>query len=147
MLTHGLERTVRYLRERGVRITPQRQAILEYLDQTDSHPTAETIHKWLSSRMKGISLATVYNILHLYRDLGIVMELSYGDMSSRYDGNFVNHYHITCRDCGGVFDYHRDLVVGIEERAERDTGFKDVIHRVEFVGVCPGCQTEKKGAN
>ena len=80
----------------------------------------------------------------IYRDLGIVMELSYGDMSSRYDGNFVNHYHITC----GLWrsDYHRDLVDGIEERAERIP-----VLRMSFIGwnslSVSDCQTEKKGAN
>lgn len=127
-------------------MTPQRQAVLQYLDQTESHPTAEAVHDWLASRMRGVSLATVYNILHLYRDLGIVMELNYGDTSTRYDGNFENHYHITCNKCGGVFDYDRDLIEGIEEQAERDTGFKAVCHRVEFTGVCPDCQ-KKQGAN
>lgn len=105
------------------------------------------VHRWVSSRLKGVSLATVYNILHLYRDLGIVMELSYGDMSTRYDGNFKNHYHITCSECGRVCDYHRDLMEGIEEDAERDTGFKVISHRVEFIGICPDCQEKKKGTD
>lgn len=142
MLTHGLDWTYQYLRDRGVRITPQRQAVLEYLDNTEAHPTAETIYNSLKSRFKGLSLATVYNILHLFRDHGIVMELSYGDSSARFDGNVENHYHITCSRCGKVADYHRDLIQGIEEEAERATGFKVQYHRVELVGVCPECQRE-----
>ena len=142
MLTHGLDWTYQYLRDRGVRITPQRQAVLEYLDNTEAHPTAETIYNSLKSRFKGLSLATVYNILHLFRDHGIVMELSYGDSSARFDGNAENHYHITCSRCGKVADYHRDLIQGIEEEAERATGFKVQYHRVEFVGTCPECQRE-----
>lgn len=140
LLTHGLEWTYRYLKEHGIRVTPQRQAVLQYLDQTDSHPTAEMIHDWLASRLKGVSLATVYNILHLYRDMGIVMELSYGDTSARWDGNFQNHYHITCTTCGRVDDYRRDLIPKIEEEAERATGFRVTHHRVELSGVCPDCQ-------
>ena len=122
MLTHGLDWTYQYLRDRGVRITPQRQAVLEYLDNTEAHPTAETIYNSLKSRFKGLSLATVYNILHLFRDHGIVMELSYGDSSARFDGNAENHYHITCSRCGKVADYHRDLIQGIEEEAGAGDG-------------------------
>ena len=144
MLTDGLGETFERLRQEGVRITPQRQAVLEYLNETESHPTAEDVYNHVRERFRGISLATVYNILHLYRDLGIVMELNYGDTSSRFDGNYRNHYHIQCSVCGRLVDYHRSVIQGLEEEAEEATGFRITHHRLEFLGVCPDCSSREK---
>lgn len=145
MLTYGLEKTVELLKDKGVRLTPQRQAVLEYLDETVSHPTAEDIYRNIRRRFQGVSLATVYNIMNLFKEMGIVLELKYGDMASRFDGNFKNHYHISCIECGRVFDYDRPLVEGLEEEAAKMSGFKIHGHRLEFIGTCPDCQKGESG--
>lgn len=66
------------LRESGVRITPQRHAILEFLISSDSHPTADEIYKALEIEFPNMSVATVYNNLRVFRNAGLVKELTYG---------------------------------------------------------------------
>jgi len=127
------------LKEKGVRFTPQRQAILEYLLGTDAHPTAEEIYLYVRAKFPGVSLGTIYNTLNMLKEHGYVLELSYGDMSSRFDGNPRNHYHIVCTSCGKVIDFHRPLLK-MEEEASLNSGFEVVGHRLEFYGVCPQCQ-------
>jgi len=127
------------LKENGVRFTPQRQAILEYLLGTDAHPTAEEIYLHVRARFPGVSLGTIYNTLNMLKEHGYILELSYGDMSSRFDGNPRNHYHIVCTLCGKVKDFHRPLLQ-MEEEASATSGFQVVGHRLEFYGVCPECQ-------
>lgn len=129
---------LRQLKEKGVRFTPQRQAILEFLLGTDTHPTADEIYHHVKAKFPGVSLGTIYNTLNMLKEHGHILELSYGDMSSRFDGNPKNHYHVACSECGCVVDFHRPLIE-MEKEVEERTGFKVLGHRVEFYGVCPEC--------
>ena len=93
-IEHELEESIASLRKAGIRITPQRQAIIRYLISSHSHPTADEIYQALSPDFPNISVATIYNNLRVFKDIGIVKELTYGDASSRFDFNTHNHYHV-----------------------------------------------------
>ena len=131
------------LKNKGVRFTPQRQAILEFLLETKSHPTADEIYHHVKEKFIGVSLGTIYNTLNMLKEHGYVLELSYGDMSSRFDGDISSHYHIACSRCGIVTDYFCPLV-DMDQLAMKDTGYLITGHRLEFYGVCPGCQANKQ---
>ncbi|KLU60428.1 peroxide operon regulator [Peptococcaceae bacterium CEB3] len=130
---------LRQLKGKGVRFTPQRQAILEFLLETKSHPTAEEIFQHVKAKFPGVSLGTIYNTLNMLKEHQHVLELSYGDMSSRFDGNPENHYHVVCSNCGKVVDYDRPLL-HLEKEASDATGFRVDGHRLEFYGLCPDCR-------
>lgn len=132
------------LKDKGVRFTPQRQAILEYLLSTDTHPTAEEIYKQVKIKFPGVSLGTIYNTLNMLKEHGYVLELPSGDMSSRFDGNPANHYHVMCLMCGKVIDFHTPLIKMDELVAEK-TGFDVHTHNLVFYGICPECQEKNKG--
>ncbi|MFW2691866.1 peroxide-responsive transcriptional repressor PerR, partial [Staphylococcus aureus] len=83
-IEHELEESIASLRQAGIRITPQRQAILRYLISSHTHPTADEIYQALSPDFPNISVATIYNNLRVFKDIGIVKELTYGDSSSRF---------------------------------------------------------------
>ena len=84
------------LKQTGVRMTPQRHAILEYIITAHAHPTADDIYKALEGRFPNMSVATVYNNLRVFKEVGLVKELTYGDSSSRFDFVSSDHYHIIC---------------------------------------------------
>lgn len=130
---------LKQLKGSGVRFTPQRQAILEFLLETKTHPTAEDIFQHVKAKFPGVSLGTIYNTLNMLKEHGHILELSYGDMSSRFDGNAKNHYHLVCLNCGRVLDYERPLME-LEEEVLQKTGFRVSSHRLEFYGLCPDCQ-------
>ncbi|MFN3633858.1 Fur family transcriptional regulator [Exiguobacterium profundum] len=115
-----LDHAVQSLREHGVRMTPQRQAILEYLVTEHSHPTADDIYKALSARFPNMSVA-----------------------SSRFDFVTSRHYHIICDACGKVVDFNYPVLDEIESVASQLTGFKVDRHRLEVYGTCPACQAEQ----
>ncbi|STO08969.1 Peroxide operon regulator [Exiguobacterium aurantiacum] len=138
-----LDHAVQSLREHGVRMTPQRQAILEYLVTEHSHPTADDIYKALSDRFPNMSVATVYNNLRVFKDIGLVQEMNYGDASSRFDFVTSRHYHIICDTCGKVVDFNYPVLDEIEAVASQLTGFKVDRHRLEVYGTCPTCQSEQ----
>jgi Fur family transcriptional regulator, peroxide stress response regulator len=130
------------LKSTGVRITPQRHAILEFLIQSMIHPTADDIYKALESKFPNMSVATVYNNLRVFREAGLVKELTYGDSSSRFDFVTNDHYHIICDSCGKIVDFHYPGLDEVEHLASHVTGFKVNSHRMEINGICPDCVTQ-----
>lgn len=141
MLRSTFAESMADLKTRGVRLTPQRQMILRYLKETHEHPTAEQIHKHVQQEFD-ISLATVYNTLHRLKELGVIRELSYGDLSSRYDGNDSEHAHLVCESCGEVVDVPSPPRESTKLQKELAHGFDLTSYRVEYYGVCPACQAE-----
>ncbi|KIO65398.1 MULTISPECIES: peroxide-responsive transcriptional repressor PerR [Bacillaceae] len=127
------------LKVSGVRITPQRHAILEYLINSMAHPTADEIYKALEGKFPNMSVATVYNNLRVFKDVGLVKELTYGDSSSRFDFTTHDHYHAICESCGKIVDFQYPGLDEVEQFASHVTGFKVSHHRLEVYGLCPDC--------
>lgn len=135
-----LRQAIDTLKKSGVRITPQRHAVLEYLLNSMTHPTADEIYKALESKFPNMSVATVYNNLRVLKEIGLVRELPYGDDSSRFDVNTSEHYHVICEVCGKIVDFHYPILDEVESLAEQVTGFKISHHRMELYGTCESCQ-------
>lgn len=142
MAQEHLKEALETLKESGVRITPQRHAILEYLVQSMSHPTADEIYKALEGKFPNMSVATVYNNLRVFREVGLVKELTYGDSSSRFDFVTTDHYHVICEECGKIVDFHYPALDEVEQFASDVTGFKVSHHRMEIYGTCPECRAK-----
>jgi len=91
------------LREAGLRLTPQRRAVIDVLSGERSHPSADEVAAQVTHRVPGVSLSTVYKTLHEFVNLGLVRELDVpGPM--RFDSEASNHAHIVCSGCGKVTD-------------------------------------------
>lgn len=135
MVTDSLNK----LRNENIRITPQREAILEFMVETDNHPTADEIYQALSAAFPSMSAATVYNNLHLFTKVGFVKELTYGDGASRFDFTNTQHYHAICEKCGAVLDLYYPILDDLEDVTESLIGFKVTHHRMEVYGVCADC--------
>lgn len=135
-----LKNSIKELKEKGIRITPQRHAILEFLIETSSHPTADEIYRKLEGNFPNMSVATVYNNLRVLKETGLVKELTYGDASSRYDFTIEAHYHAICEKCGKIVDFDYSGLQEIERIAEEKLGFKINHHRMELYGGCPDCK-------
>jgi Fur family peroxide stress response transcriptional regulator len=127
------------LKKTGVRITPQRHAILEFLVESMTHPTADDIYKALEGKFPNMSVATVYNNLRVFREVGLVKELTYGDTSSRFDFVTTEHYHVICESCGKIVDFHYPGLDEVEQFASHVTGFDISHHRMEIYGKCSNC--------
>lgn len=134
-----LEGALRKLKTTGVRMTPQRHAILSYLLDTMAHPTADEIYKALYDRFPSMSVATVYNNLKVFIEAGLVRELTYGDDSSRFDADMSEHYHAICLSCGKIADFEYPPLFQAEHAASDQTGFAVKGHRLEVYGTCSNC--------
>ncbi len=140
MVQKKIRRALDTLKKEGIRITPQRHAVLEFLLSSKTHPTADDIYKALEPKFPNMSVATVYNNLRVLRQTGLVRELTYGDNSSRFDCNMTDHYHIMCEDCGKIVDFHYPPLDEVESLAEKVTGFEVSHHRMELYGKCDDCK-------
>ncbi|MEC0179459.1 peroxide-responsive transcriptional repressor PerR [Paenibacillus favisporus] len=135
---HALEQ----LKATGVRITPQRHAILAYLMESMNHPTADEIYRALEPKFPSMSVATVYNNLKMFMEAGMVHELTYGDNSSRFDANVSDHFHVICEKCGKIEDFMYPSLKDVEYTAEQSTGFKVKDLRMELYGICSSCKEQ-----
>lgn len=126
------------LKEKGLRVTQQRVAVLEYLCATPTHPTADEIGVAVNRTRPTTSRASVYNVLHSLRDHGLIEEIVFDDAVARYDANLDAHHHFVCSGCGAVHDIPCDALPPFPKR-RLATG-----HTVESVdvtlrGICPAC--------
>ncbi|MBM7605105.1 peroxide-responsive transcriptional repressor PerR [Metabacillus litoralis] len=143
MSEHQLKDALEALKETGVRITPQRHAILEFLVDSMTHPTADDIYKALEGKFPNMSVATVYNNLRVFREVGLVKELTYGDASSRFDFITSDHYHVICESCGKIVDFSYPGLDEVEALAAHVTGFNVSHHRMEIYGTCKTCEQKE----
>ncbi|TCP27779.1 Fur family peroxide stress response transcriptional regulator [Scopulibacillus darangshiensis] len=139
MNQHRVKEGVSLLKQNGIRMTPQRMAIMDYLANAESHPTADDIFNSLTHKLPFMTNATVYNALKCFKKYGIVNELIFGRASSRYEWATSFHYHVVCTSCGKIRDFDYPKLVDVERFAERKTGYTITQHFFEAYGTCPDC--------
>ena len=127
------------LREKGLKVTPQRMAIYTMLSNTHSHPSAETIYKTLLPDNPTISLATIYKTLDSFKTAGLVQELSVGNGRSNYDADVTPHPHIVCRCCSSIQDFQFEAMGSLRSSVAEKTGFIVENEQLTFYGICPEC--------
>jgi len=129
-------------RSLGIKLTPQRLAILEFLEGNKNHPSAEDIYRDVKQRYPMISFATVYNALEALKKRGRLTELTIDPERRRYDPDTGYHHHLICTSCGRIIDIHAKFSIVIPE--EVSSRFAIERNQVEFYGLCPQCKGKKK---
>jgi Fur family peroxide stress response transcriptional regulator len=122
------------------RDTKQREAILNILRKTRSHPTADQIYDEVRKDILNISKGTVYRNLQVLEEDGAISVLNINGTQSRYEVKQEGHYHFRCEKCGRVFDLDEPIDKELDERISRKTGFTVSHHQTEFRGLCKDCQ-------
>jgi Fur family peroxide stress response transcriptional regulator len=142
-----LQEMLSKLKNRALRITPQRLAILRILALSDGHPSVEQIHEKVRVDFPTTSLATVYKNIALLKELGEALELGFTDGSNRYDGNRpYPHPHLVCLRCKEIIDPDLSSLADVTAELSQETGFLILSHRLDFFGICSACQSmEKQG--
>jgi Fur family peroxide stress response transcriptional regulator len=122
----------------GLKLTPQRLAILGYLEGNTDHPSAEDIYKAVSVQFPTMSFATVYNTLDALRDKGYIIELTVDPSKKRFDPCTNPHHHLICTLCRKVRDINIPFSLDLPEQVKGD--FSITGNHIEFYGICPVCQ-------
>ncbi len=127
-------------KQRNLRMTRQRQGILEELRKTDTHPSADELFSRVRQHMPRISLGTVYRNLEILSELGEIQTIEMAGSLKRFDGIAENHYHIRCLVCDRLVDAPLTVSTELENTVQGYTDFSICGHKLEFSGVCPHCR-------
>src|SRR5271154_1854609 len=136
-----------FLALKNLRVTSQRQAIVDTVFSTDQHFTAEQLLEWSRQRDKSVSRATVYRTLPLLTESGLVREMDFGKDYKFYDPNYAehpNHNHIICNDCEKIVEFESDKIERLEGEITRRLGFSIKTQRLQITGSCE--ELKKLGA-
>jgi len=132
------------LRQRGMRVTPQRIVVHRALRELDRHVTADELLDAVTERLPNVSLPTIYATLELLEELGMVRRVQRSG-TALFDPRTDTHHHLVCTRCGSVQDVGSELETEALERAARRQGFQQ--QRVEAVvhGLCRDCAERAPG--
>ena len=128
------------LRAAGLKATGPRIAILDVIEQSAHHPSAEDIYQELVESHPSLSLSTVYGTMDAFVRAGLVRKLFEADGRLRVDGVDAAHDHAICRQCGAIFDVASNLGATITppKNLPGDLTVLDV--RVEYDVICASCK-------
>ena len=133
-------RTITVMGEIMYRKSRQRERILEILQNTDTHPSADIIYEKMKPEFRNLSLGTVYRNLSILLQQGKVKKLDFGSTFDRYDAQTGPHYHFMCEKCGSIIDLDIEVDEYINTEVQKKTDFIVNSHRLEFFGLCSRCR-------
>ncbi|MBN1794368.1 MAG: transcriptional repressor [Candidatus Omnitrophica bacterium] len=133
-----MEQYVEALKKQKIRITPQRLAVLRVLWNNHRHFSTEEVYGEVKKDFPAISLATVYTILDLLKQKGLIRELRIKSDKTLFEARVDMHHHFLCRDCGTLFDIDMKPCAALEAMAV-DGNVIEEAHGY-FYGVCKKCK-------
>jgi Fe2+ or Zn2+ uptake regulation protein len=113
----------------------QRELVLNIVNSSYSHPTAEEVYSQCRKSLPNISLGTVYRNLKALTESHEITRIKSKGNTYRYDNNLKKHAHFVCRDCGEISDVSSNLLEGIKDI----DGYKILDYEVTFEGICKDC--------
>ena len=141
-LQEALEIFRRYLRDRSLPVTSQREQVAQILFAADRHLSVEDVEGLLRKRGLHVGKATIYRTLDLLAQSGMVQERDFGEGFRRYERvpGHPHHEHLICLRCGTVVEFSNDRLEKLKELIAAEYGFQHRHHRLEIYGVCRECQ-------
>ena len=133
----------RYLRDLGLPVTQQREAVADVVFGSDAHLSVDDIEQEMRARGARIGKATIYRTLDLLVRSRLVEEHDFGEGFKRYEHRMSRHpihEHLICLECGSVTEFESPELFGIENRMRGVFGFQPVRHRLDIYGLCRACQ-------
>ncbi len=126
----------RACRERGLRMTGQRQVIARILDEAADHPDVVELHRRAAKVDERISLSTVYRTVKLFETEGIIERLEFRDGRSRYEQAAREHHdHLINLETGDVIEFRSEEIEALQTKIARRLGYRVVFHRLELYAV------------
>lgn len=132
----------RYLREQGLPVTHQREAVARVVFGSDEHLSVDEIERVLRANGQRIGKATIYRTLDLLVRSKLVGEHDFGDGFKRYEHRLSRepiHEHLICLSCGKVLEFQSPDLHRIEALVTAHHGFRPTHHKLEIYGLCREC--------
>ncbi|MDT8782145.1 MAG: transcriptional repressor [Candidatus Bathyarchaeota archaeon] len=134
------QQLITMLREKGFKVTPQRLAICRFVLSSKEHPSVEKIYDKIQKVYPTISLATIYQTLHLLTKIGLLQEFALCNGSLRYDSNISPHLNLICKNCGKIIDYESEKINMFLSEIAKELELSLVGQHLELYVYCNQCK-------
>jgi len=132
-----------FLKANGLSLTTQRQVILDEVESSGKHLTADQIFQRVRKTMPKISFGTVYRNLGVLVELELLSKHYFRGETAYYEKFKPLHHHILCNECGQVEDLKGVKIAELEPEIEQLTSYKVDSHQLLVTGLCPKCRTKE----
>jgi Fur family ferric uptake transcriptional regulator len=139
-----LDSLIQQLTKEGFKVTPQRKLLLEILQKSEGHLSAEDIFEEIRASQPNVSFGTVYRNLGILCDLGVVTQLYFKDGRSRFEISSGHHHHLVCLDCGNAIDVPMCPFSKTISDTAIANNFFIKHHNFEVYGYCGECREKEE---
>ena len=129
------------LKEKGLKLTPQRRLIIEAIHDADAHLTAEDIISCVQAKMPDMHKSTIYRTLQLLEETGCVYKSELSEQYIYHHTEEGHHHHLVCNQCGKTIDCDEDLFETLEQLIAGKYGFQMSFKHVVMSGLCEECRS------
>lgn len=126
------------------RKSKQRERILELIQKSSEHPTAQNIYEILKNEIKSLSIGNVYRNIRILIEQGLIISRDFGDGIEHFDAMIQIHYHFICEKCKTVNDFTMTVQESITQNAQKISKHTITSHTIQFYGICEKCKKNKK---
>ncbi len=142
-LNEAQNRLAAHMRSRGLKVTRQRDQILESFLKIGKHVGVEDLLHAVRRDTPSIGNATVYRTMKLFVEAGIAEERRFSAGVTLYeprDGDEHHHDHLICTSCEQIFEFENEEIEQLQEQVAAAQGFELTHHKMELYGLCAACQ-------
>jgi Fur family ferric uptake transcriptional regulator len=142
IMTKEMQVFINFLREKNLKLTDQRKAILSEFNKIGGHLTVEQLYEKVKKKKPSIGQATVFRTLKLLCQTGIAQEINIGDKKIRYEKALgrKHHNHLICIKCGKIIEFKDDKIEKLQDKICKKFGFQPVEHKLGIRGYCSECK-------
>lgn len=133
------------LRQRGLRMTPQRRAIVAQIMRTQGHISPTNLSRKVQGEMPGVNASTIYRTLALLEEVGVLAHAHLESGAEYHRTEEAGHVHLTCSNCGAEDDLSMDEAEALVRLIERHHRFQPDLTHFAISGLCGDCQDRLAG--
>ncbi len=127
------------IRNKGLRVTPARIAVLRILEESQKPVDIATIYSEISKHHVDADQATIYRIIENFLEKNLITKVQFHEKKFFYEAKRPEHHHAICDECGKIEDISNCSIKRTEARIKEKTGFLVKTHSLEFFGTCSDC--------
>ena len=142
-MTEAHNHIIDELRQKGLRMTPQRMMIVAAIENSTNHISAEEIYAQVTEKYPNVNVSTVYRTLDTLEEMKLVTKTDLGDGRIRYHpADKGHHHHLVCRECGAIIDLDEKALIGLQETLLREYNFVAEMRHLGISGRCVKCNRQ-----
>ena len=138
---------IEILRTHGLRMTPQRRAIVAEIMRTQGHISPTALARKVQGEMPGVNASTIYRTLATLEEVGVLAHAHLESGAEYHRAEEAGHVHLTCSNCGAEDDLSMDEAQALVGLIQRHHGFQPDLTHFAISGLCADCARELVAAN